>query len=152
MQAICQYAKCMCALDCQEWFGRLMAFDYKLLYCSQIHCAIVDELSYNLKPLIWVLAYSFAIKGFIITCMYTLIYFTFLTNGKGMPPQLSIHNMEPKDCRLNIDWVEWKDKRKSSINLRKIRLFGVLHNGDYASSYSRNVSVPLALQNTHVPC
>lgn len=29
---------------------------------------------------------------------------------------------------------------------------GLLHNGDYASSYSRNVSIPAAHQNTDVPC
>lgn len=30
--------------------------------------------------------------------------------------------------------------------------FGLLHNGDYASSYSRNVSIPAAHQNTDFPC
>lgn len=29
---------------------------------------------------------------------------------------------------------------------------GLLHNGDYASSYSRNVSIPASHQNTDVPC
>lgn len=43
------------------------------------------------------------------------------------------------------------EKRKTPINWPTFGVtFGVLHNGDFASSYSRNV--PLALKNTHVPC
>lgn len=54
----------------------------------------------------------------------------------------TIDRLRPPSFFLFLDW---------SKNIFCVPL-GLLHNGDYASSYSRNVSIPASHQNTDVPC